>query len=102
MSRRALVTGGHGFVAQWAIRAMLDRGWSVTGAGVGSPVEGGLLDPERYAMVRWEALDVTRQDQVGEVVERTAPDVILHLAAISHVLMSRLFAAQPIARVRRC
>ena len=29
MTRRALVTGGHGFVAQWAIRAMLERGWSV-------------------------------------------------------------------------
>ena len=37
MTRRALVTGGHGFVAQWAIRAMLERGWSVTAAGLGDP-----------------------------------------------------------------
>src|SRR4029078_12457146 len=35
---------------------------------------------------RWEALDVTSQEQVGEVVDRSAPDVILHLAAISRVL----------------
>ena len=40
MTRRALVTGGHGFVAQWAIRAMLDRGWSVTAAGLGVAAEG--------------------------------------------------------------
>lgn len=86
MTRRALVTGGHGFVAQWAIGAMLDRGWSVTAAGVGPPVEGGPLDSDRRAMVRWEVLDVTQQAQVGEVVERTAPELILHLAAISRVL----------------
>jgi GDP-4-dehydro-6-deoxy-D-mannose reductase len=85
VTRRALVTGGHGFVAQWAIRAMLDRGWSVTAAGLGVAAEGGPLDRERHAAVRWEELDVTKQRQVGAVVERAAPDAILHLAAISHV-----------------
>jgi len=86
VTRRALVTGGHGFVAQWAIRAMIDRGWAVTAAGYGAPVDGGPLDSERRAAVRWAALDVTQQEQVRDVVERAAPDVILHLAAISHVL----------------
>ena len=85
MTRRALVTGGHGFVAQWAIRAMLDRGWSVTAAGLGVATEGGPLDPARRAAVAWEDLDVTKQQQVGAVLERAAPDTILHLAAISHV-----------------
>ena len=85
MTRRALVTGGHGFVAQWAIRAMLDRGWSVTAAGLGVAAEGGPLDRARQAAVQWEELDVTKQRQVGAVVERAAPDAILHLAAISHV-----------------
>lgn len=86
MTRRALITGGQGFVAQWAIRAMLDRGWSVTAAGLGAPEDGGPLDGERRAAVQWAMLDVTQQAQVREVVERSAPDVILHLAAISHVL----------------
>jgi GDP-4-dehydro-6-deoxy-D-mannose reductase len=86
VTRRALVTGGYGFVAQWAIRAMLDRGWSVTAAGLGSHADGGPIDPERRAMVRWETLDVTSQQQIGNVVDRAAPDVILHLAAISRVL----------------
>jgi GDP-4-dehydro-6-deoxy-D-mannose reductase len=86
VTRRALVTGGHGFVAQWAIRAMLERGWSVTAAGVGATTDGGPLDDTHRAAVRWETLDVTNQEQTSHVVERTAPDVILHLAAISHVL----------------
>jgi GDP-4-dehydro-6-deoxy-D-mannose reductase len=85
VTRRALVTGGHGFVAQWAIRAMLDRGWSVTAGSVGSPTVGGPLDSERRAEVTWVEMDITRQDQVREVLERAAPDVVLHLAAISHV-----------------
>ena len=86
MTRRALVTGGHGFVAQWAIGAMVDRGWAVTAAGLGAPADGGPLDAERRAAVRWAALDVVQREQVREVVEGAAPDVILHLAAISHVL----------------
>jgi GDP-4-dehydro-6-deoxy-D-mannose reductase len=86
VTRRALVTGGHGFVAQWAVRAMLERGWSVTAAGLGSASESGPLEDAHRAAVRWETLDVTNQEQTAVVVERTAPDVILHLAAISHVL----------------
>jgi GDP-4-dehydro-6-deoxy-D-mannose reductase len=86
VTRRALITGGHGFVAQWAIRAMLDRGWTVTAAGLGSLTEGGPVDAEHRAMVRWEDLDVTDQEAIGRVVDRAAPDVILHLAAISRVL----------------
>jgi GDP-4-dehydro-6-deoxy-D-mannose reductase len=86
VTRRALITGGHGFVAGWAISAMLDRGWSVTAAGLGTPTVGGPIDAKRSAMVRWESLDVTNQEEVGQVVDRAAPDVILHLAAISRVL----------------
>jgi GDP-4-dehydro-6-deoxy-D-mannose reductase len=86
VTRRALVTGGHGFVAQWAIRAMLERGWSVTAAGIGSVTESAALDADRRALVTWAEMDITRQAQVAAVLERAAPDVVLHLAAISHVL----------------
>jgi GDP-4-dehydro-6-deoxy-D-mannose reductase len=85
MTRRVLVTGAHGFVAQWAIRALLERGWSVTGAGIGEPPMGGPLDPDRRAAVTWAELDVTRQEGVHAVLERAIPDAVLHLAAISHV-----------------
>ena len=85
MTTRALVTGGNGFVAQWAIRAMLDRGWSVVAGGVGDPSAAGVLDEERRRRVTWQVADVTRQDEVAALVDAALPDVVLHLAAISHV-----------------
>lgn len=85
MTTRALVTGGNGFVAQWAIRAMLERGWTVTAAGVGGHSDSGVLDAAQQAQVNWRPMDITKQDEVAEVVDRSLPDVVLHLAAISHV-----------------
>jgi GDP-4-dehydro-6-deoxy-D-mannose reductase len=82
---RALVTGGYGFVAQWVIRAMLDRGWVVTAAGLGEPASALVLDDARRAAVEWVEMDVTRQEDVARVVERATADVVVHLAAISHV-----------------
>jgi len=82
---RALVTGGHGFVAQWAIRAMLERGWQVFAGGAGAPSSAGVLDATRRAEVTWLPLDVTRQEEVGAIVDQAMPDVVLHLAAVSHV-----------------
>ena len=85
MSRRALVTGGQGFVAQWAIRAMLARGWSVTSAGVHHGAEPTILGGDERQAVDWVTMDVTDGGQIAATVERAAPDVVLHLAAISHV-----------------
>ena len=85
MTTRALVTGGNGFVAQWAVRAMLERGWVVVAAGIGDePADRVLTDDER-ASVQWRAMDVTRQEDVAAAVDAACPDVVLHLAAISHV-----------------
>ncbi len=85
MTTRALVTGGNGFVAQWAMRAMLDRGWSVVAAGVGAPSRAPVLDDTQRARIDWRTMDVTRQADVAAVVDHALPDVVLHLAAISHV-----------------
>ena len=82
---RALVTGGDGFVAQWAIRAMLDRGWTVTAAGLGESLCSSVLDAEQSERVHWRRMDVTRQDAVADTVDHARPDVVLHLAAVSHV-----------------
>ena len=85
MTTRALVTGGNGFVAQWAMRAMLERGWTVIAGGVGEPSRTGVLDAEQRGQVEWHVTDVTRQDDVAALVDAARPDVVLHLAAISHV-----------------
>jgi GDP-4-dehydro-6-deoxy-D-mannose reductase len=81
---RALVTGGNGFVAQWAMRAMLDRGWGVTGAGIGT-VASTVLDRTQHAAIHWRTMDVTKPNDVLETIESARPDMILHLAAVSHV-----------------
>lgn len=85
MTQRALVTGGHGFVAQWAIRAMIARGWTVTSAGIGHGAEPTILRDDERNLVEWVTMDVTDGDQVAVAIERAAPDFVLHLAAISHV-----------------
>jgi nucleoside-diphosphate-sugar epimerase len=81
---RALVTGANGFVAQWAMRAMLERDWTVTGAGIGNVVST-VLDPAQHAAIHWRTMDVTQPHDVAETLESARADVVLHLAAVSHV-----------------
>jgi GDP-4-dehydro-6-deoxy-D-mannose reductase len=85
VTTRALVTGGNGFVAQWAIRAMLERGWQVTSAAHGPPPAPAVLTPPELAATAWLTTDVTDQAQLRAAVDAVRADVILHLAAISHV-----------------
>ena len=85
MTTRALVTGGNGFVAQWAVRAMLERGWAVTAAGIGGSPSSPVLSDDEQRAAEWRTMDVTRQDEVAAVVDEARADVVLHLAAVSHV-----------------
>lgn len=85
MTTRALVTGGNGFVARWAIRAMLEREWAVVAAGIGDEPATPVLTDDERAAVQWRTMDVTLQDNVAAAVDAACPDVVLHLAAISHV-----------------
>ena len=85
MTTRALVTGGSGFVAQWAIKAMLERGWHVTGATHGSRSAGEVLSASELDAVTWLPADVTRQSELATLVDAARADVVLHLAALSHV-----------------
>jgi GDP-4-dehydro-6-deoxy-D-mannose reductase len=85
---RALVTGAAGFVGQWTVRAMLERGWEVTGftnAELGSRTT--LNAAERDA-VRWVMGDLRDQHAVAQVIDRARPDVVVHLAAIAFLLQA--------------
>src|SRR6476659_6061358 len=53
VTRRALITGGQGFVAQWAIRTMIARGWSVTSAGIHHGAEHTILSADERLAVDW-------------------------------------------------
>ena len=85
MTTRALVTGGNGFVAQWAMRAMLERGWTVTAAGIGALSNASILTDAERSQIVWRSMDITRQHDVAAAVDSTRPDVVLHLAAVSHI-----------------
>ncbi|MEQ1690022.1 MAG: GDP-mannose 4,6-dehydratase [Gemmatimonas sp.] len=90
---RALITGAAGFVGQWLIAAMRDAGIDVTAlaladdattramrdadAAVGTVSERGTL--------AWRTGDLRDDPFVREAVELARPDLVVHLAAISHL-----------------
>jgi len=82
---RVLVTGGGGFVGQWLARALLERGDNVDLAGLGATFTGpSILDDAERRCTRWLELDVRNAEQVDDVVERSAPELIVHLAGVSY------------------
>jgi GDP-4-dehydro-6-deoxy-D-mannose reductase len=64
---------------------MIARRWSVTAAGIGAQPATEVLNKDEQEQVTWTVMDVTRQEQIAAALEASCPDVILHLAAISHV-----------------
>jgi GDP-4-dehydro-6-deoxy-D-mannose reductase len=44
-----------------------------------------VLTEDEVCRVAWRSMDVTRQDEVAAVVDDARADVVLHLAAVSHV-----------------
>ncbi len=75
---KALVTGATGFVGSWLCKTLAENGlqvegWSRTTTGKGEPG----IDHAK--------VDLTRSDAVRVAMDRFNPDVIFHLAAMTHV-----------------
>lgn len=85
MTQRALVTGGGGFAAQWLERALLERGWEVSAAGLGVPPQTSVLVDAERRSVRWIEADVRRAADVAGALDATRPDAVFHLAGIAFV-----------------
>ncbi|HZH12156.1 MAG TPA: dTDP-glucose 4,6-dehydratase [Microvirga sp.] len=88
MSKRFLVTGGAGFIGSAVVRRLIGRTAHVVLV-IDKLTYAGNLDSlapvaedRRYAFERADVADATR---MREVIERFQPDVIMHLAAESHV-----------------
>jgi len=79
---RALVTGAGGFVGQWVVQAMLERGWSVTGAGHEASFDAPRLG-DAARSVAWVRTDVRSADELAHAVDASRPDCIVHLAGIA-------------------
>ena len=78
---KALVTGGAGFIGSNLVDALLDRGDEVT---VVDDLSTGKRENLEHALdngATLEELDIRDADAVSDVVGRTKPDVIFHLAA---------------------
>jgi UDP-glucose 4-epimerase len=94
---KALVTGGAGFIGSNLVDALLARGDEVT---VVDNLATGKRENLEAALGNGAALedvDIREGDAVGEVVGRTRPDVIFHLAAQIDVRKS---VADPAADAR--
>ena len=75
---RALVTGAAGFVGGWLTDAMRRVGMHVTALAT-EPA------PPDDAALHWEYGDLRDDGYVARAVDYARPDVVVHLAAISHL-----------------
>lgn len=75
---RALVTGAAGFVGRHLSSALLADGWDVTGTALSAP-------EAAHPDVTWVCGDLRDDAHVTEVVATARPDLVVHLAAISHL-----------------
>lgn len=85
MGRRALVTGGAGFVGQWLCRALLQRGYAVTSVSQAARPALAVLDRHEADAVRWLADDIRHGEGLGVALAEDRPDAVFHLAGVSYV-----------------
>jgi len=79
--KRALVTGGHGFVASHLARALLERGDAVTVLELAPPPLSGLTLQGVAPEIELVEADLCDARRVGATVEASEFDVVFHLAA---------------------
>ncbi len=79
--KRALVTGGHGFVASHLARALVERGDSVTVLDLPAPPLSGPALQGIEPVVELVTADLRDAATVGATVEAGEFDVVFHLAA---------------------
>jgi GDP-4-dehydro-6-deoxy-D-mannose reductase len=99
---RALVTGASGFVGRWLTAALQQDGVAVTGLGFGDEPHEPHHALAHHALAQhalsvadtavnagppvvWKSGDLRDDRFVAEAVSEAAPDMVVHLAAISHV-----------------
>ena len=76
---KILVTGANGLLGQKLVQRLVERGaFEVIATGRGECRLKG-------AGFSYQSMDITRQDEVGQIVRQIAPDTIIHGAAMTNV-----------------
>jgi GDP-4-dehydro-6-deoxy-D-mannose reductase len=85
--KHVLITGAAGFVGRWSSAAFVERGYEVTALATDMPDTDATIPgvPSFSESISWHIGDLRDDDYVREVVARTSPDYVVHLAAISHL-----------------
>ena len=81
----SLVTGAGGFVGQWLIRSLLERGERVAGFTFGPPSVIGVLNAKQQKEVRWIEGDIRDSRAIEQAIDGSEPDAIYHLAGVTFV-----------------
>ena len=86
MSRRAVVTGGAGFMGSHLCEALARQGWTVVSLDDCTTGSGANLERGRAMGVETLAVDITAPD-LAAVMTKARPQVVFHLAAVSSVTL---------------
>lgn len=86
--RKALVTGGAGFIGSAVVRHLvMDLGWDVTVVDklTYAGTRSSLAAVETLPNARLIQADICDAPRMAEIITQTGPDIIMHLAAETHV-----------------
>lgn len=81
----SLVTGAGGFVGQWLIRSLLERGERIAGFTLGPPSAIGVLTAQQEKEVEWIEGDIRDSRAIERALDSSEPDAIYHLAGVTFV-----------------
>ena len=84
MNRRAVVTGGAGFVGSHLCETLTERGWEVVSLDDYSTGDSSNQARAREKGIRTVEVDITGPE-LKRIVAQAAPEVVFHLAAIASV-----------------
>lgn len=82
---RVLVTGAAGFVGQWLLPALSAEGHELWALATDPPTAERPVGVPRAVPATWRVGDLRDDRYVRDVVEAARPDIVMHLAAISHL-----------------
>ena len=86
---KSLVTGADGFVGEYLLKHLLERGDQVSASAQTLPPTRSTLSSSQMAAVEWKQADVRDHDALFRVLAAVQPDRVYHLAGFSSGALAR-------------